>query len=123
MVFNKNTTTSILIYNCFRCSECYHSDTFQRAKHIIEIPDSQISSLSFNKTELHITCKYISAFSISITLRYDNFFFLSTEVVHISKHMLNVNQNLMMVWQVYANIKYRYAKVLVRLACTYKRLF
>ncbi|XP_052751644.1 trimethyllysine dioxygenase, mitochondrial [Galleria mellonella] len=38
-----------------RCTSCYHADTFQRAKHILDIPDSKIVSLKYNENQVIIT--------------------------------------------------------------------
>ncbi|XP_053600325.1 trimethyllysine dioxygenase, mitochondrial [Plodia interpunctella] len=37
-----------------RCSSCYHADTCQRAKHILEIPESKITDASRNSSQLYI---------------------------------------------------------------------
>ncbi|KAF9809889.1 hypothetical protein SFRURICE_002119 [Spodoptera frugiperda] len=37
-----------------RCSSCYHASTFQRAHHILAIPDVTISSYEFDKTKIDI---------------------------------------------------------------------
>ncbi|CAH0397338.1 unnamed protein product [Chilo suppressalis] len=38
-----------------RCSTCYHADTFQRAQHILDIPDSTVCSYCHDKSQLTIT--------------------------------------------------------------------
>ncbi|KAJ8726848.1 hypothetical protein PYW08_015245 [Mythimna loreyi] len=38
-----------------RCSSCYHSDTFQRAHHILDIPDATIVSFENDKTKIEVT--------------------------------------------------------------------
>ncbi|XP_059060200.1 trimethyllysine dioxygenase, mitochondrial [Achroia grisella] len=37
-----------------RCTSCYHADTFQRAIHILEIPDSKIVSMEYDETQITI---------------------------------------------------------------------
>ncbi|XP_026746163.1 trimethyllysine dioxygenase, mitochondrial-like [Trichoplusia ni] len=37
-----------------RCSSCYHSDTFQRANHILEIPDATILNIESNETQIDV---------------------------------------------------------------------
>ncbi|XP_047545749.1 trimethyllysine dioxygenase, mitochondrial [Vanessa atalanta] len=38
-----------------RCSTCYHADTFQRAHHLLQIPDVNISNVKYDKDQLTIT--------------------------------------------------------------------
>ncbi|XP_026331277.1 trimethyllysine dioxygenase, mitochondrial-like [Hyposmocoma kahamanoa] len=38
-----------------RCSSCYHAATFQRAKHILDIPEVFIFEVQFEKTHILIT--------------------------------------------------------------------
>ncbi|CAH2091769.1 unnamed protein product [Euphydryas editha] len=52
--------TSIAYEDCWlrdhcRCSCCYHADTFQRAHHLLDIPDVTISSVLYDKQTLQIT--------------------------------------------------------------------
>ncbi|XP_045459869.1 trimethyllysine dioxygenase, mitochondrial [Melitaea cinxia] len=37
-----------------RCSSCYHADTFQRAHHLLDIPEVSISSVLYDKKTLQI---------------------------------------------------------------------
>ncbi|XP_047023770.1 trimethyllysine dioxygenase, mitochondrial [Helicoverpa zea] len=37
-----------------RCSSCYHSDTFQRAHHILDIPDATILSFEFDRKKIDV---------------------------------------------------------------------
>ncbi|XP_063823872.1 trimethyllysine dioxygenase, mitochondrial [Ostrinia nubilalis] len=40
--------------NC-RCGECYNAETFQRSKHIVDIPDSNIKSFCLDDSKLRVT--------------------------------------------------------------------
>lgn len=44
---------------CFRCSSCYHADKFQRAKHLLAIPEAKITDVLLENSELLIKCKYL----------------------------------------------------------------
>ncbi|XP_013161780.1 PREDICTED: trimethyllysine dioxygenase, mitochondrial isoform X2 [Papilio xuthus] len=46
---------SIWLRDHCRCSKCYRSDTFQRVWHILEIPDSKIAVLTFDKDHIYVT--------------------------------------------------------------------
>ncbi|KAM3968366.1 trimethyllysine hydroxylase [Aphomia sociella] len=53
--FDKNIT--LRLEDCWlrdhcRCSSCYHASTFQRAKHILDIPDSKIISAKNNNNQV-----------------------------------------------------------------------
>ncbi|KAL0883708.1 hypothetical protein ABMA27_015825 [Loxostege sticticalis] len=56
-----------------RCQNCYHADTFQRAKHILDIPDSRIGSFRFDKSELVIIWddKHESSYSPDFLSQFD----------------------------------------------------
>ncbi|CAH2063624.1 unnamed protein product, partial [Iphiclides podalirius] len=38
-----------------RCTTCYHADTFQRAQHLLNIPDSQIADMKFDNEHVYVT--------------------------------------------------------------------
>ncbi|CAB3258215.1 unnamed protein product [Arctia plantaginis] len=38
-----------------RCPSCYHAETYQRANHILDLPDVTFSSFDYNKSQLFIT--------------------------------------------------------------------
>ncbi|XP_063380332.1 trimethyllysine dioxygenase, mitochondrial [Cydia fagiglandana] len=38
-----------------RCATCYHADTYQRAQHILDIPEAKIADVAFAETQLVVT--------------------------------------------------------------------
>lgn len=46
-------------YKYFRCASCYHTETFQRAKHILELPNVSIVHVAYSKTDVTVKCKFI----------------------------------------------------------------
>lgn len=57
VISKKQTSQMYKIFYFFRCSACYHADTFQRAQHLLNIPDSQIDDIKFDEDQLYVTCK------------------------------------------------------------------
>ncbi|XP_028028600.1 trimethyllysine dioxygenase, mitochondrial [Bombyx mandarina] len=56
-----------------RCTQCYHANTFQRAKHILELPDSKILTLQFDKNSLTIEWddKHTTEFTADFLSQFD----------------------------------------------------
>lgn len=43
----------------FRCSSCYHADKFQRAHHLLAIPEAKIHDIKLENSQLIIKCKQL----------------------------------------------------------------
>ncbi|KAI8439996.1 hypothetical protein MSG28_001436 [Choristoneura fumiferana] len=70
--------TSITYEDCWlrdhcRCSTCYHADTFQRAQHILDIPESKIVDVNSTESQVVLTWddKHQSRYDSDFLIKFD----------------------------------------------------
>ncbi|XP_049865340.1 trimethyllysine dioxygenase, mitochondrial isoform X2 [Pectinophora gossypiella] len=56
-----------------RCSNCYHADTYQRAQHILDIPEVEITEFQYDKYSVTVTWedKHKSVYSAEFLQQFD----------------------------------------------------